>query len=97
MKSFVLLSLLVLSVSCASVSEEGKQVRILKEAPANCSELGDISSGNIASKASHTAVKNNLRNEVAGLGGNVLVLDSISAVSFGGYSGSGRALSCESL
>jgi hypothetical protein len=89
---FILFS--VFMAGCATLNPDGANVRIKKEAPDNCDELGDISVGNLASLASQSDVKNALRNEAAKLGGNLLVLDAINAVPMGGYSGSGQAFDC---
>jgi len=92
-KATALLSLLVIS-GCASLSDAGRGVKVTREEPKNCKEISDLSSGNFASKTSQSDVKNDLRNMTAIAGGNVLVLDSINSVPFGGYSGSGRAFTC---
>ncbi len=92
--SIVTIVIMFIFVGCASLTEAGKGVRVLKEAPKNCKELGDLSSGTFASKPSQTDVKNDLRNKTAEMGGNLLVLDSINSVFRGGYSGSGRAFKC---
>lgn len=97
MKKLFLIALTLNFVSCASLSDSGKRVSIVKEVSQSCQELGDLSSGNLASKPSHSDVKNDLRNQTAELGGNTLIVDSLSAVPFGGYSGSGRAFTCKQI
>lgn len=94
MKLIVILLAAVVLTGCASLSEAGKQVEVVNESPKGCTELGELTSGTIASKPSTADVLNDLRNQAAEMGGTVLVKDSIGATGIGGYSGSGRAFKC---
>jgi hypothetical protein len=95
MKSIMTIIFLLTLSSCSTLTEEASKVRIKSDVPDSCKALGDVSAGDSGfSRGSATDVKVAMRNEVAELGGNTLIIDNISAVFAGGYSGTGRAFNC---
>ena len=91
-----LLVTVVAFVGCSSLSEAGKKVRVSSSDPEECIELGNVTSGTIASKPSPADVLNDLRNQAARMKGNLLVKDSIGKAELGGFFGSGRVFKCPS-
>jgi len=90
-----------LFASCAGLSESAQNVKYAtkSEAPAECKEIGEVSTGSLVPMFDMTSVKNSLRNKTAEMGGNYLVVDEIKSVrgtngSSTGYAGSGRAYQC---
>lgn len=88
----------VLTCSCTSLSTEGRKVRVTAnpDVVRGCTFVGNVSGssgwGNAAAAAGEESVQNQMQNETARLGGNVLFLVSSRA----GFTarGVGEAYAC---
>lgn len=97
-----LVALFVLLFSIASfglltqLTEDGEKVKYVKnkKAPANCEEVGTVSSGFIQLNMSENELIKQLRNKTANLGGNFLVVESVEA-SDATFKGKGTAYKCQ--
>lgn len=102
LKSAAALFVGVAAPACVApaLSASGATVQLTKGEPAGCQELGDVSAtgggGNFTS-ADHklTVARNQLREKTAAMGGNVVVMDVVTA-SWGETTIGGRAFRCSS-
>ncbi len=97
---FLILFMLLFTVASfgllTQLTEEGEKVKYVKnqEAPANCVEVGIVSSGFIQLNMSENELMKQLRNKTANLGGNFLVVESVEA-SDATFKGKGIAYKCQ--
>ena len=99
MKRIFILCLLLTVSSCASLTEQGKNVQYAyRDETPNISSCKPLPLTFGSSKLIQSDVINDMRNDVAEHGGNFLIIDTMSIVSGGSggyYSGTGRGYICD--
>jgi hypothetical protein len=79
LKATIVLAAFMVGCSAPKLTPAGEGVRITKEEPANCQNLGDVyGKGNSGLPSGNMEyARNDIRNETAQKGGNVVSLDSV--------------------